>query len=141
MRTKCESRVFSAALMVGLAAVAYGQSPDVAAGSLASEVTALKTDNIALREQLNKVEEQQKMLLEVVNDLRQRLGSPATPIAGDASSSSQQNFAAARELATVGQRYRHYARPSRAAAIRSRTTGNRESLSRWNHNRGNSRKR
>src|SRR5271154_4688733 len=100
MRIKCQSRVFSAALMVGLAAVAYGQSPDVESGNLASEVTALKTDNIALREQLNKVEEQQKMLLEVVNDLKQRLGSPAIPIAGGPSSSSQQNFAAARELAT-----------------------------------------
>ena len=55
MRTKCESRVFSAALMVGLAAVSYGQSPDVESGNLASEVTALKTDNIALREQLNQV--------------------------------------------------------------------------------------
>jgi hypothetical protein len=100
MRMQRESRVFSAALMMGLAAVAYGQSPDVEAGNLTGEVTALKTDNIALRGQLNKVEEQQKMLLEVVNDLRQRLGSPATPIAGDPSSSSQQNFAAARELAT-----------------------------------------
>jgi hypothetical protein len=93
-----KSRVFSAALMMGLAAIAYGQSPDPEAGSLASEVTALKTENIALREQLNKVDEQQKMLLEVVNDLKQRLGSPATPIAGDASSASQ-NFTAARELA------------------------------------------
>ena len=100
MRMQRESFVFSAALMMGLAAVAYGQSPDVEAGSLAGEVTALKTENIALREQLNKVDEQQKMLLEVVNDLRQRLGSPATPIAADASSSLQQNFTGARELAT-----------------------------------------
>ena len=30
MRIKCESRVFLAALMVGSAALAYGQSPDVA---------------------------------------------------------------------------------------------------------------
>src|SRR5271156_2195659 len=101
MRIKCQSRVFSAALMVGLAAVAYGQSPDVESGNLASEVTALKTDNIALREQLNKVEEQQKMLLEVVNDLRQQLGPPVTSIAGGPSSSSQENFAAAHELATA----------------------------------------
>src|SRR5258705_1143130 len=99
MRTKCESRVLSAALMVGLAAVACGQSPDVATGNLTSEVTTLKTENIALREQLNRVEDQQKMLLEVVNDLKQRLGSPATPIVGDASSASQ-NFVAAKELAT-----------------------------------------
>ena len=100
MRMQRESRFFSAALMMGLAAVAYGQSPDVEAGNLTSEVTALKTENISLREQLNRVEEQQKMMLEVVNDLKQRLGSPATPIVGGPSSSSQQNFAAARELAT-----------------------------------------
>src|ERR1700759_3409940 len=81
MRTKGESCVFSAALMMGLAAIAYGQSPDVEAGNLASEVTALKTDNTALREQLNKVEEQQKVLLEVVNDLRRRLdGEPITVV-------------------------------------------------------------
>jgi hypothetical protein len=94
MRIKYESCVFSAALMMGLAAVAYGQSPDVQADNLASEVTSLKTENIALREQLNKVEEQQMILLEVVNDLKQRLGSPATPIEGDPSSSSPQNFVA-----------------------------------------------
>jgi hypothetical protein len=94
MRIKYESCAFSAALMMGLAAVAYGQSPDVQADTLASEVTTLKTENIALRAQLNKVEEQQMMLLEVVNDLKQRLGSPATPIEGDPSSSSPQNFVA-----------------------------------------------
>jgi len=99
MWIKYESCVFSAALMMGLAAVAYGQSPDVEAGNLAGEVTALKTENISLREQLNRVEEQQKMLLEVVNDLKLRLGSPPTPIAGDASSSSPQNFIATKELA------------------------------------------
>lgn len=42
MRIKRESRVFSAALMMGLGAVAYGQSPDVESGNLASEVRALK---------------------------------------------------------------------------------------------------
>ena len=99
MQIKCASCVLSAALMMGLAAVGYGQSQDVAAGNLASEVTALKTENIALREKLNSVEEQQKMLLEVVNDLKQQLGSPATAITGDPSSSSRQNFAATEELA------------------------------------------
>ncbi len=140
MQIKCESCVFSAALMMGLAAVAYGQSPDVAAGSLASEVTALKTDNIALREQLNKVEEQQKMLLEVVNDLKQQLGSPATPITGDPSSSSQQSLAAAQELATAVNSLAvppaPAAQPQSVPALQS----NRRSLSRWNHNRGSSRK-
>jgi hypothetical protein len=101
MRIKFESCIFTAALLMGSAVIAYGQSPDVEAGNLASEVTALKTENIALREQLNRVEEQQKMLLEVVNDLKQRLGSPAIPIAGDYTSSLQQNFAATRELATA----------------------------------------
>lgn len=67
--------------MMGLAAGAHGQSPAVEPASLASEVTALKTENIALREQLRRVEEQQKMMLEVVNQLKQRLGPPAPPIA------------------------------------------------------------
>jgi hypothetical protein len=99
--------------MMGVAAGAYGQSPDVEARNVASEVTALKTENIALREQLNRVEEQQKMMLEVVNDLKQRLGSPATPIAGDpSSSSSQQNFVA-QELATAVSNFR--VPPARAA--------------------------
>jgi len=80
--------------MMGFATVAYSQSPDVEEGKLASEVTELKTENIALREQLNRVEEQQKMLLEVVNDLKQRLGPPATPVAKVSSTSSQKNFAA-----------------------------------------------
>jgi hypothetical protein len=50
--------------MIGLAAVGYAQSPDVKSGDLTSEISAVKTENIALREQLNRVEEQQKMLLE-----------------------------------------------------------------------------
>jgi hypothetical protein len=41
------------------------------------------------------------MLLEVVNDLKQQLGSPATRITGDPSSPSQQNYAAPQELATA----------------------------------------
>src|ERR1700685_4061995 len=71
MRMQREFRVFSTALMMGLAVVPYGQSPETEAGNLTGEVTALKTENIALREQLNRVEDQQKMLLEVVNDLKQ----------------------------------------------------------------------
>jgi hypothetical protein len=135
MRIKCESRVFSAALMMGLAAVAYGQSPDVEAGNLASEVTALKTENIALREQLNKVEEQQKVLLEVVNDLRQQMGSPATPIAGDHSSSSQQNFAAAQELATsvsdIAVPLARTAQPQSASALQAIENRYRDGIIIW----------
>jgi hypothetical protein len=126
--------------MMGLAAVAYGQSPEVEPDNLAGEVTALKTENIALREQLNKVEEQQMMLLEVVNDLKQRLGSPAPPIAGDPSSSSQQNFVA-QELATAVSNIRVPRARAASIVIRSHTTDKLPSLSRWNHNRGSSRKR
>jgi hypothetical protein len=93
MRIKGDWGIFSAALLLGLTTVAYGQASDTQATSLESDVTALKAENIALREQLKRVEEQQKMLLEVVNDLRQRLSPPATPIAAGASS-SQPNFAA-----------------------------------------------
>lgn len=66
--------------MMGLAAGAYGQSPAAEPANLASEVTTLKTENIALREQLKRVEEQQKMMLEVMNELKQRLGPSSTPI-------------------------------------------------------------
>jgi hypothetical protein len=112
MRIKYESCVLSA-LMMAFTAVTYGQSTDVQADNLASEVTALKSENVALRKQLNKVEEQQMMLLEVVNDLRERLGSPAAPIAVDPSlSSSQQNFVA-QELETAVSNFRV---PSVAAA-------------------------
>src|SRR5689334_5724733 len=112
MRIKYESCVLSA-LMMAFTAVTYGQSTDVQADNLASEVTVLKSENVALRKQLNKVEEQQMMLLEVVNDLRERLGSPAAPIAVDPSlSSSQQNFVA-QELETAVSNFRV---PSVAAA-------------------------
>ena len=140
MQIKCESCVFSAALMVGLAAVAYGQSPDVAAGSLASEVTALKTDNIALREQLNKVEQQQEMLLEVVKDLKQQLGRLRLR-QQETLHLPHNRTLLPRAACNGGEQSPRSARPSRAAEIRFRTTGNRESLSRWNHNLGCSRKR
>src|SRR5215469_4143837 len=100
MRIKYESCIFSAVLMMGFAPVSYSKSPDLKEGNLASEGTELKTENIALREQLNKVEEQQKMLLDVVNSLKQRLDSSGTPVAGVHSTSSQQNFAATGELVT-----------------------------------------
>src|SRR6266576_2644748 len=78
MRRSC---VFTAALMMGLAAAGYAQSPDVEAGDITSEVAAVKTENIALREQVNRVEEQQKILLEVVNELKRRLdGEPTTVV-------------------------------------------------------------
>ena len=44
-----------------------------AAGDLQSEVTALKAENAVVRELLQKMEEQQKTLLEQVNQLQRRL--------------------------------------------------------------------
>jgi hypothetical protein len=99
MLIKSERCLLAAALAVALAAVAYGQQPEFPADDVENQVTQLKTENAIMREQLRRVEEQQQMLLDVVNDLRQRLGSSATPIAGDASSSSQQDsLIATREL-------------------------------------------
>jgi hypothetical protein len=102
MRIKRKFFVFSAALMIGLAADGYAQSPDVKSGDLTNEVSAVKTENIALREQLNKVEEQQKILLEVVNDLKRRLdGQPVAtvresppPVAPAAESTTATSFMA-----------------------------------------------
>lgn len=98
-----ESRILSATLsVVVLAAITHGQESEAQQGSVQSEISGIKAENTALREQLNKVEEQQKILLDIVNDLKQRLGLPATPISGGPSTSSQQNFAATgeKEIAT-----------------------------------------
>jgi hypothetical protein len=67
--------------MMGFAALAYSQVPAVQANSsLENDVSTLKSENAALRDELQKVEQQQLMLLEVVNDLKQRLGSTAGPM-------------------------------------------------------------
>jgi hypothetical protein len=67
--------------MIGFAALAYSQTPAVQANSsLENDVSTLKSENAALREQLEKVEQQQLLLLEVVNDLKQRIGSTVAPM-------------------------------------------------------------
>jgi hypothetical protein len=60
-------------------------------GDLVSEVSAVKAENAALREQLRKIEEQQRALMEVVRQLQRRLDGapiaeaarPAQPQAAD----------------------------------------------------------
>jgi len=80
-----ESRALSAVLaLVLLAATTYGQAPAVPPGSVESEVARIKAENAALREQLRRVEEQQKTLLELVNQLQQRLGPTTTTMAAEA---------------------------------------------------------
>jgi len=70
-----EFRNLSAVLAVVLStATAYGQSAEVQPANMETEVAGIKAENAALREQLRRVEEQQKILLDVVNDLKQRLG-------------------------------------------------------------------
>jgi hypothetical protein len=51
---------------------AEGRRPD----DLESEVAAMKAENVAVREQLRKMEEQQKTLLELVDGLRRKLDGP-----------------------------------------------------------------
>ena len=81
-----------------LASSANGQSPR--ANDLESDVASLKADNAAVREQLRKMEEQQKALLELVDRLQRRLDGtnvvpgaaaatvPGTPQRGEATAPS-----------------------------------------------------
>ncbi len=56
-----------------------GQAVELSPSSLAGEVAAVQAENAALREQLRRLEEQQKTLLELVHGLQQRFeGSSAT---------------------------------------------------------------
>jgi len=67
---------------------AFGQAPEVKPQDPQSESEAVKAENLALRERLRKIEEQQKTLLEQVERLqRQRDGDVATDlsIVGEAS--------------------------------------------------------
>src|SRR5258708_7761395 len=94
-----ESRVFSAGLtLVLLAATTYGQAPAVPRGSVESEVAGIKAENAALREQLRRVEEQQKTLLELVNQLQQRFGPITTTMAAEAPPVPKQDPPAATQV-------------------------------------------
>ncbi len=94
-----ESRVLSALLaLVLLAATTYGQAPAVPPGSVESEVAGIKAENAALREQLRRVEEQQKTLLELVNQLQQRLGPTTTTMAAEAPPVPKQGSSSATQV-------------------------------------------
>jgi hypothetical protein len=56
---------------------AYGQSPP-RPDELEKEVAVVKAENAAVREQLRKMEEQQKALMEMIDRLERRLDGPAT---------------------------------------------------------------
>jgi hypothetical protein len=54
-------------------AAAQGQPPPPPPDDLESEVEAIKAENAALREQVSRLEEQQKALVEMLDDLRRRV--------------------------------------------------------------------
>src|SRR5262249_27459291 len=70
------------------AAPALGQPASDPTGDLAGEVAALKADNAALQEQLRKLEEQQKVLLERIESLQQKLGTTAAAAPPEAPSTA-----------------------------------------------------
>jgi len=73
------------AVVILFATSAYSQTPAAARpGDLESEVTAVKAENAAVREQLKTMEEQQKVLAETVDRLQRELGGPTGAAAGGA---------------------------------------------------------
>jgi hypothetical protein len=72
----------SATLLLGfltwLPGSARAQTPQYGPGSLEKEVMEMRTENGAIREQLRKLEEQQKTILQLMNQLQRKLdGGPA----------------------------------------------------------------
>ena len=70
-RSRAYVRLSSLVVLTLITTSVYGQSP------LEKEVEDVKAENAAVREQLRKMEEQQKALLEKIDRLQQRLDSPA----------------------------------------------------------------
>ena len=68
-------------LAVLLASSAFGQTVETKPKDLENEVANLKADNAAVREQLRKVEEQQKALLDQFERLLRRLDGPPAQVA------------------------------------------------------------
>jgi hypothetical protein len=80
MLIRSASRGFSVVLVLTSVTLfvtsAYGQSTGSRPSDPENEVAGVKAENAALREQLRKIEEQQKALLEMVNRLQRRLDGP-----------------------------------------------------------------
>jgi hypothetical protein len=60
------------------AAAGSAQASESLPGDLESEVSAVKAENAALREQLGRIEAQQRAMLELIHRLQQRLEGPPT---------------------------------------------------------------
>ncbi len=72
----CAAFALTLAMMFVISA--HGQTPASSPGSLEREVAGVKAENAALREQLRNLEEQQKAMLSLMQQLQRRLdGTPA----------------------------------------------------------------
>jgi len=82
MRTNPLSRRTSIALAsILLAASAPAQTLQAPSSSVESELMQMRTENGLIREQLNRLEEQQKTLLRLIDQLQHRLDGAPAPIA------------------------------------------------------------
>jgi hypothetical protein len=76
------------ASIIASATPALGQGSGSPPSDLEKEVSAVKAENVALREQVRRIEEQQRALLDLVNQLQRRLDGPQTAEATSAGSAS-----------------------------------------------------
>src|SRR5215831_6633140 len=82
MRTHPLSRRISVVLApIMLAASAQGQTSQPPPSNVESELMQMRTENGVIREQLNRLEEQQKALLRLIDELQRRLDGKPAPIA------------------------------------------------------------
>jgi hypothetical protein len=72
------SAVLLLAFLTSFVSSARAQTPQTEPGSLEKEVMEMRTENGAIREQLRKLEEQQRAMLQLMNELQRKLdGGPA----------------------------------------------------------------
>src|SRR4051812_36944419 len=72
--------ILTCAALFVTSASAQDAGPKEPEGSIESEVATVKAENAAVREQLRKMEEQQKLLLEKVERLQQRLDGATSAV-------------------------------------------------------------
>ena len=79
IRGECSQTIAVTLTLVGFFATSvYGQTPESGPGTLESQVESVKAENAALREQLRKIEEQQKELLELIRLSKPTVADPTT---------------------------------------------------------------
>ena len=80
-------------LVALFATSAFGQTPPAAPGTIESQIEQVNAENAALREQLRKIEEQQKKLEELIRESQPTPGSGSSgqpsPSPGQAVTSAQ----------------------------------------------------